>query len=589
MADTALDATIVASSGGRVLGFAEEVSYGKIRPGIDLKAWRMSGHGLSTQIESFSSNEVTPDRQTTDVRHGVRRVNGPVNIDLSPHSHMAQYEALLGDYWQTPVPVPIATINLTATLVSGKLEVTATTFDFIAAQLFVGAPVTFLGTGSAALNGKKFTVLSHALNKIVLLPPVGFALPSPAVLTAGTFGLKGARVGMGTIVRSFTLEDGYTSIGKFQVFTGVNIGSFTANLPTSGVATGEFGVMGRAAANFSDASLDGAAQVLIDDATMTSLTFDAATGTITRAAGNWITDGFVIGDKVSFSGEGITEVQNRQRRTVIAVTATVLTVEEAIASGVYTSDYYVLKVGEPTYTDVSDEDVLTALSGTLIVQGEPAAVVTQMTIGIDNQMGGGGVVGANFVPFYAFGPKAAVTVNPTVYFGRGGAAETMMNAALNEIPVSIAVGLDTKDGLDGLSFVFGRTVFSPGQLSSGDTGMTASMQGQAAKPTADHPEHGRSQVYIYDTTIAGVAPPTAALDLTYVSQAAGVATMRVTGGVAPYVFDPDGSGGSLTVVTVPRAGEFTYDYNANATFNPIITDSSTPAKSDGATVIITTN
>lgn len=584
MANTELDAVVVASNTASSLGYVEEVSYGKTPPAPALKLCRRSTMSLSSSVEMYSSNEINATRQNSDSRHGVRRAAGDINIDLSPKSHADFYEALLGGYWQTPPAIPITTVNLTATLTAaGLLEITATSFDFIAAGLFVGTPVTFAGA-NADLNGEKFTVTGHDDNKITLLPPTGFTLTgSPASLTTGTFGMKGARLGMGTVQRSFTMERAHADIGKFQIFNGMHIASFSAELPPTGVATGSFSLMGRGAQGYASASIDGVAQVLLDDTDMGQLVFNKAAGTITRQTGSWVTDGVVVGDKVQFSGEGITEVQNRQLRTVTAVTATVLTVEEAIADGTYTADYYVLKVGIPDYVTVSDEDVLVAVSGAMLVDGAPAATITGMSISIDTQMDGQPIVGSRDIPFFSWGNQTQVTLSPTVLFGRGGAGEAMMNAAISEQDVSVVLNLDTKDGDDCMSFVFNRVLFAPGQVGDDAGGLPVSMEGTAAKPLGANPQHGDSQIYIFDTTVTGVAPPVARLALTGVdSGSGGIANFVVTGGVAPYVLDADDAG-SAADATVMKAGAFTYTYAADGTYDAVITD----ATGATATVAVT--
>lgn len=573
MADTPLDAVVVAGGTSASLGYVEEVSYGKTPPSPALKAFRRASMSLSSTTEMYSSNEINATRQTSDSRHGVKRANGDVNIDLSPKSHADFYEALLGGYWQTPTAVPIATVNLTATLTAaGLVEVAASSFDFIAAGLYVGSPVTFTGA-HADVNGKKFTVVGHAANKIVLMPPAGFTLAgSPQALSAGTFHMKGARLGMGTVMRSFTMERAHADIGRFQVFNGMHVSAFSAELPPTGVATGAFTLMGRGASGYAPTSIDGIAEVALDDTDCGQLVFSKSAGTITRQTGSWITDGFVVGDKVQLSGEGITEVQNRQLRTITAVTATVITVEEAIADGTYTADYYVLKVGIPDYATVSDEDVLVAVSGAMLINGAPAATITGMSISVDTGMDGSPVVGSPNIPFFSWGNITAVTLNPTVLFGRGGAGEAMMNAAIGEADVSVVLNLDAKDGADGLSFAFNRVLFAPGQVGDDAGGIPVSMEGTAAKPLLANPGHGDSQIYIYDTTITGVTPPVAPLTLIGDdSGSGGIADFVVSGGVAPYVLDAD-NGGGATDATVMKAGAFTFTYASDGTYDAVITD-----------------
>lgn len=574
MANTPLDAVVVAGVSSRIFGIAEEVSPGKTPPNPELKHWRLAGPStLSASTEMYRSNETSADRQGAAPRHGARTAAGDHPIEISPGSHAAGYEALLGGYWQTPSAIPIATVNLTATLTAaGLLEVTASSFDFIAAGLFVGTPVTFTGA-HADVNGKKFIVTGHAANKITLLPPAGFTLAgSPQALTTGTFGMKGARVGMDAIMRTFVGEEAFVDIGKFQVFNRILFNTFSAELAPNGMATGTFGLLAKAASTMTSASIDGVTEVSLDDTDCGQLIFDAAAGTITRQTGSWIADGFEPGNKVQFTGDGITQVQNRQVRTVIARTATVLTVEEAIIDGTYTADYYVLKVGTPDYTAASAEKPLTSVSGALLVDGERAATVTSLSFSVDNQSAAPLVVGERDAPFASWGANCTVSVSATIFLTRGGAGEKLLNAAQNETDVQVVVSLDNDDGTGGMLFAFNRSVFAPGAFGTEGTGVTVSIEGEAAKPDPADPGLGKSKIYIYDTTITGVAPPAAPLSLAFVSEAAGgIATLRVTGGTAPYSFDAD-DGGATTDATVPIAGEFDFDYATNATYDPIITD-----------------
>lgn len=147
--------------------------------------------------------------------------------------------------------------------------------------------------------------------------------------------------------------------------------------------------------------------------------------------------------------------------------------------------------------------------------------------------------------------------------------------------------LDKSDGSGGLSFVFPRTKPSSGTLGDAEaTGIPVATEFTALRPKSANPELGKSAVYIYDTTITGEEPPSDALTLTKVSEAAGVATLRVTGGVAPYAFRYNTG---QTPITKPIAGDFTYDYDANSTFASSITDSSAVTKTANLSVTITTN
>jgi hypothetical protein len=585
-----LNSLQVASGSLADLGVVEEVSLGQRPVNAALSTVRRRSTSIGLSKDQYQSEEIRGDRQTSDVRHGIRRAGGDLVTEVSPGAHANFMEALLGAFWEQPVPIDASDVNLTATLVGDLLEVTATSFDFIAAGMTVGASVTFTATGTSYLNGKLFSVVSHATNKVRLLPAIdNFVLASPASLTTGTFHIKGARVRMWNIPRSFTFERAFTDIGKFQELNGLRVNTMAVDLPATGIATATYGFLGTDAQALTLTSIDGVAEILLDDSDLTSLTFNAAAGTITAGAGNFLTAGFVPGDRVQFSGDGITDEQNRNVRTIIDVTATVLTVAEAIQSGgPYTDDYEVLRVGLPRYTEAPSENVLVAASGVLLVNGVPAGTVTNMSFTVDNQMAGTEVVGSNATAAIGFGVRCAISGSLTVLFDVGGAGETLYDAFDLEEDVSIVMRLDTSDKTGGIAFVLPRVKVSGGNMGDAASDVPISMDFAAAKPFTANPELGDSQIYIYDTSMTGEEPIVDPVVLTWVSEgSSGLQNFTVTGGVAPYSFDADNGGGAGDAV-VMKAGAFTFTYAADGDYDPVITDSSSPAKSDTVNVDVTT-
>ena len=276
---------------------------------------------LGLTKDSYESEEIRADRAMPTCATASGAPTATWSTELSPGSHADWMEATLGSYWQTPTPVAITSTNLTATFnaATGILTVTAVAFNFVTSQLYVGAPVTFTGA-NAALNGKLFTVWDIRPTRSPWIPPAGFTLPgSPVSLTAGTFGVKGGRITLGNISRSFTMERAFTDIGSFIVFTGEKPNTMNVELPATGIARCTYGFMGKDASPLATASIDGVAEITLDAGDLTSLTFNAAAGTITAAGGNFITAGFAAGDRVLISGTGITDPQNRNPRTVINV------------------------------------------------------------------------------------------------------------------------------------------------------------------------------------------------------------------------------------------------------------------------------
>lgn len=502
----ALDAPQVATGPLADLGYAEEASYGRVPASPALKVCRRRSTTIGLTKETYDSEEVRSDRMVSDSRHGVRRSSGDVVTEISPGGHSDFYEALLGGVWST-----VATVNVA----TGQSPVTITDMEdgtvkfagpnFTSSAFLIGDTLTFASTTDAALDGKVFTLVAiDGSNNGIMMPWGGFlaAATLPLTTAAGTLGLSGKRVAMGNIARSFTFERAFSDIGKFGVFTGERVNTVAVDLPATGIATATFGFVGKDARPLANTSIDGSASVVGDDGDFTSLTFDAAAGTITAAAGSFITVGFAVGDKVMFDGTGIDDAQNRNIKTITALTATVMTVAEAIQSGgPYTSPFTVTKVGAAAWTAAPTNQVLVAASGVLTIGGVPAATVTSMSFNVDNQMAGSPVVGSNTVPIQNWGNQCMVTGQLTVLFDRGGLGETIYNAFDQETETAIVMRLDSSDGSKAVTFAFPRVKINEGTLGDAAAeGIPVTVSFRALKPSAT--KSGSSQIVILDTSAA---------------------------------------------------------------------------------------
>ena len=498
-----LDSLQVATGPLADLGFCEEASYGKVPASPTVKVCRRRSTTLGLTKEEYSSEEVRADRMVSDSRHGIRRVNGDVVTEISPGAHADLYQALLGGVWGAVPAINVATGQSPVTITdlgNGTLQFAGpsfTTSDFL-----IGDTLSFDSTTVAALDGKVFTLVGiDGSNNGIAMPWGGFfaAATLPITTTVGTLGISGKRCAMGNIARSFTFERAYTDIGKFGVFTGVRVNSAAIDLPATGIATCTLGLMGRDARPLASVSIDGSAAVVGDAADFTSLTFNASAKTITAAAGSFITKGFSVGDKVIFDGSGVTDAQNRNPKTITALTATAMTVAEAIQSGgPYTTPFTVTKVGATAWNAAQSNQVLVAASGVLVIGGAPAATVTSLSFNVDNQMAGAPVVGANTVPIQSWGNQCLVTGQMTLLFDRGGLGETVYNAFDLETETTVVMRLDSSDGSKAITFAFPRVKINAGTIGDAAAeGLPVSVDFRALKPAGG--KLGASQIVILDS------------------------------------------------------------------------------------------
>jgi hypothetical protein len=509
------------------LGYQEEVCLGDIPEDRALITCRRRSTTLGLTKDAYASEEIRSDRMISDSRHGIRRVGGDIVTELSVGAHADFMEALLGGVWVTPTPANLTTAAITSTPQGdGTVIFTSATFNWLTAGFRKGDTIKFDTTGNADYDGKVFTLVNLPVTDPdpgvgpVLAVASGTFAPAnldPVAFAAGTMAVGGARVEMGNIYRSFVFERAFTDIGSFIVYTGCRINTMAVDLPPTGIATATYAVMGKNATPIQSASIDGVPEVVLTDSDLDSLAFDAATGTITATSGNFVTAGIVPGDKVIIAGDGITDHQNRNPRTVVAVATNVLTVAEAIQTSdtPYNAPFTLTRVGLPEYTVAPDGAALAAVSGVLLVEGKPAATVTAMTFTVDNQMASSDVVGSNFVPTILYGNQCNVSGSMTVLFDRGGIGEAIYNAFdLETDNVAIVMRLENAEGTDAITFTFPRCKVNSGSIGDAAAeGLPVTVDFQALKPHADHPEDGVSQIAISDTSVgSGVAPFTAMVE-----------------------------------------------------------------------------
>ena len=143
----------------------------------------------------------------------------------------------------------------------------------------------------------------------------------------------------------------------------------------------------------------------IADASANNLTWAAADDSVTRASGSWVTDGFVVGMKIRYTGAGLNGVSPLGVWTISAVTAAKLTFEEnavvneTLASGahVFEGEYATNGTTESSFsaerghTDIAQYMIFTGLKiNTMSFSFTPDEIPTVSfdTIGADVSISG---------------------------------------------------------------------------------------------------------------------------------------------------------------------------------------------------------
>ena len=199
---------------------------------------------LDLTKDTYESAEIRADRQVADFRHGVRRVAGAIQGELSP-----------GSYW----PLMVASnrdTEVTALALSntelGTCQGVGSTFVFTAGDpvslgLRVGDVIRFTNLSEALNNGRNFTILSFGgtSNRTVTVSPAPTAMTADSAFNVARPGKTSIVPATGHVRRLFTFEHYHEDLDITRLFTECRVHGYRISVPATGMATIELPVMGR--------------------------------------------------------------------------------------------------------------------------------------------------------------------------------------------------------------------------------------------------------------------------------------------------------------------------------------------------------
>jgi hypothetical protein len=215
--------------------YAPETTFGTA--GTSAQALRRVSSSLNLTKDAFTSNEVRTDQQVFDVRHGVRRVAGGIQGELSTATWDAFIEASLRGTWAAGGTGGNA--NLTSLSVSGSAFV-AGGGSFITQGFKIGDVVRLSGFSHANV-GRNFRITALTATNMAVFP-------APAAMTSQTtftIAIAGRKLTTGTQRRSFTIEQNYPDSDFSELFLGCRVASMSMGLPPTGMATVGFDFQGQ--------------------------------------------------------------------------------------------------------------------------------------------------------------------------------------------------------------------------------------------------------------------------------------------------------------------------------------------------------
>jgi len=224
-----------------------EVTFG-VAPGASAaQLLRRVTSKIDLKKDTYQSNEIRPDFQTADFRHGVRRVKGTLAGELSPKTYSDPFAAMLKRDFTAGASTAAASVTIAGT--GPTYTVTRAAGSFLTDGFKIGDVIRLsVGTLNAANINKNLwiTALTATVATVMVLNATSLVAEGPITGTTITvFGKKSYIPTTGHTDVSFSLEHWYSDIAQSELFTGVKFDKADVQLPPTGMATCNFEVMGQ--------------------------------------------------------------------------------------------------------------------------------------------------------------------------------------------------------------------------------------------------------------------------------------------------------------------------------------------------------
>jgi hypothetical protein len=245
----------IASGVFKKLAYKVEATYGTkpAATGPNGQALRRVESTLDLAKDTYQSNEIRPDMQVSDFRHGVRRVGGNIRGEISAKTYSDFFAALLRKDFTAVTALTGLSITIQVGSVNNGVQqytITRATGDFLTGGIKIGDVIRLsAGTFNAANLLKNMLVLGVTATILTVVPLNGVAMVAEGTaVTGSTVTVVGKKTYVPTTShtdKSFSIEHFYSDITQSEVFTGCKIAEARLSLPPTGIATADFTVQGQ--------------------------------------------------------------------------------------------------------------------------------------------------------------------------------------------------------------------------------------------------------------------------------------------------------------------------------------------------------
>lgn len=236
----------IASGIFKSVAYKQETTWGTVPSASGAQVLRRTSSSLDLTKETYQSNEIRPDLQLADFRHGVRSVAGRISGDLSPGTWKDFMGAILKrDY---AAVTALASLSITVAGAGPTYTLTRAAGSYLTDGVKIGDVIRLTaGSFNASNLNKNLMVVTLTATIATVIVLNGSSLVAEGPIASATVSVVGKKTFVpttGHTDRSFSIEHWFSDVAQSEVFTGCKASACAIALPPTGIATIDWDFMG---------------------------------------------------------------------------------------------------------------------------------------------------------------------------------------------------------------------------------------------------------------------------------------------------------------------------------------------------------
>lgn len=231
-----------------IVGIKKETTPGTIAGASGAQLLRRVNAAINLTKDTYQAAEKVSHAQVQDMRHGVRRVAGSIDGELSPATFKLFMQSLLRrDFTTGATTGAIVTVTAAA---GPPGTFTRSSGSFLADGFKIGDVVNWTGwaTTGAANNARNYRITALTATVMTVTGTgneVVAAKASGDSVTCTVVGKKTWTPTTGLTFDAYTIEKWFPDIAQSERYVGCRIVSMRLSLPATGMCTVSFGLVGK--------------------------------------------------------------------------------------------------------------------------------------------------------------------------------------------------------------------------------------------------------------------------------------------------------------------------------------------------------